>query len=442
MSKKNYILDTNVLLNDHQSIFRFEENNVIVPMVVLEELDQHKSGFSDKAIQARKVARYLDKLSKRGKLSEGVELDNGGTLQVIKTDMTGFEEKFDVLKNDNIIIHHAISNSYNKELPTIVVSMDINVRLKCRSIDILVEEYEPTEIRVMDTEYTGCTELEISAEEMNDFHKEGAIVVDEEIGFYANQFVTLNAGPQSKGLGRYIKQSNIIIKINEFTEEEMRIAPRNREQKFLLDALMDPSVKLVTATGKAGTGKTLLAAAASLRQVELSKKKGEDVLYKSMVIARPVMPLGKDIGFLPGDVNEKIRPYLQPIFDNLEFMMDEDKPNNSGHYSISDLMEDGTVQMEAITFIRGRTFHEQILIIDEAQNLTKHEIKTILTRAGEGTKIVLTGDVQQIDSPFLDQNNNGLSLILDKFKDEAIACHVHLDKGERSELAEISADIL
>jgi PhoH-like ATPase len=440
--KKNYVLDTNVLLHDNQSIFRFEENNVIIPMIVLEELDNHNEGLSDKAFHARKVARYLDKLSKRGKLCEGIELDNGGTLQVVQTDRTGFDESFDEKNNDNTIIYHAKANKYNPELETILVSMDVNVRLKARTLNIPVEGYEPTEIRQMDSDYRGHSEMFVTSEEIDEFFKTGGLRFDTDLALYDNQFVNLLVeGSTQSALGKYVKKYNTLLAINNFDKDDIKVKAKNREQRYLLDALMDPDIQLVTVTGKAGTGKTLLAAAAALQQVtDGSKKKA--ATYKNLVIARPIMPLGKDIGYLPGSKEDKILPYLQPIFDNLRFMMDESKPDKGGIYSIEDLMEEGLVQLEALTYIRGRTFHNQILIIDEAQNLTKHEIKTILTRAGEGTKIVLTGDVEQIDSPFLDQNNNGLSLVLDKFKDESIAAHIHLSQGERSVLAEKSATIL
>jgi PhoH-like ATPase len=320
--------------------------------------------------------------------------------------------------------------------------MDVNVRLKARTLSIPVESYEPTEIRQMDTNYKGHSEMVLEKEYIDQFFKDEGITFEDELDLYDNQFVNLLAEDGTgSGLGRYIKEVNTIIPVNQFSVEELKVEARNREQRYLLDALMDPSIQLVTITGKAGTGKTLLAAAAALKQVTDGTKR-KAATYNSLVIARPIMPLGKDIGYLPGSKEEKILPYLQPIFDNLRFMMGDGKPDKNGIYSIDQLMEEGLVQLEALTYIRGRTFHNQILIIDEAQNLTKHEIKTILTRAGEGTKIVLTGDVEQIDSPFLDQNNNGLSLVLDKFKDESIAAHIHLDQGERSVLAEKSATIL
>ena len=411
MSPKNFILDTNVLLLDYQSIFKFEENTVIIPMIVLEELDNHKEGRTQKAFNARQVQRYLDKLCKRGKLTEGVKLNNGGMLYVAEAPNAG-----DFPKNDDKIVGHASFTSLHcPEEETVLVSNDCNVRLKARALGLEAQGYEPSESRVIDKEFKGY--IELTAEEL----AEGLPPL------FDNQYVKTG-----DTLCRFNKASGELRNIK--YPKDLPVSARNDGQKFVLDALLDPTIKLVTITGKAGTGKTLLATGAGLSQVLCNE-------YRKLTVARPVMPMGNDLGFLPGTKEEKLLPWIQPIFDNIEFMLG-DKPNTKGTYSVDSMMEDGTLELEALAYIRGRTFHKQFLIIDEAQNLSSHEIKTIITRAGEDTKIILTGDIEQIDSPHLDEHNNGLSLVVDKVKDYAISAHIHLEESERSELAGLAADIL
>ena len=413
MSKKNFVIDTNILLLDPRSIFKFQDNNVIIPMIVLEELDNKKTVQGAVGYNAREVSRLLDKLSNpekgRGKLSQGASLNDGGTLFVYEASNAEFHEK-----NDNKIIAHAqyLHEMYAGET-TILVSNDCNVRLKARSMDILAEGYEPSDIKIEDKNFKGFKNL--TSEDCKDGLPD----------LYENEYVNID-----EGLGRFSNGSIISLKY----PKDLPVKALNTEQHYVLDALTDPKIKLVTITGKAGTGKTLLAAGAGLTQV-LNEN------FRKLVIARPIMPMGNDIGFLPGSKDEKLKPWMQPIFDNLEYMS-EDRVNDKGVYSIEDMMEEGLLELEALTYIRGRTFHNQFLIIDEAQNLSALEIKTIITRAGDNTKIILTGDVEQIDSPHLDTHNNGLSLVIDRFKSFGIAAHIHLEKCERSELAELAAENL
>ena len=411
-AKKNFVIDTNILLLDPRSIFKFQDNNVIIPMIVLEELDNKKTVAGSVGYNAREVSRLLDKLSNpekgRGKLSTGAKLNDGGTLFVYEhSDARIFK------KNDDKIIDHARYMNDKEDGTTILVSNDCNVRLKARSMDILAEGYEPSDIKVEDKNFKGFKNL--TSDELN----------DENIPLYENEYVNVE-----DSLGRYSNGDIVNLKY----PKELPVKAMNTEQHFVLDALTDPNIKLVTITGKAGTGKTLLAAGAGLTQTLNDK-------FRKLVIARPIMPMGNDIGFLPGSKDEKLAPWMAPIFDNLEFMA-QDRPNEKGVYSVEDMMEQGILELEALTYIRGRTFHNQFLIIDEAQNLSALEIKTIITRAGDITKIVLTGDVEQIDSPHLDAHNNGLSIVIDRFKSSNLAAHIHLEKCERSELAEFAAENL
>ncbi len=412
-NKKNFVIDTNILLLDPRSIFKFQDNNVIIPMVVLEELDNKKSVQGSVGYNAREVSRLLDKLSDpekgRGKLSEGASLNDGGTLFVYEDDTASICEK-----NDNKIIAHARAlHESDKDNMTILVSNDCNVRLKARGLDLLAEGYEPSDIKIEDKNFKGFKNL--TSEELN----EGKVSLQE------NEYVNVE-----DRLGRHSNGEIISLKY----PKDLPVEAKNTEQHFVLDALTDPKIKLVTITGKAGTGKTLLAAGAGLTQT-LNEN------FRKLVIARPIMPMGNDIGFLPGSKDEKLIPWMAPLFDNLEFLS-QDRPNDKGVYSVEDMMEQGILELEALTYIRGRTFHNQFLIIDEAQNLSALEIKTIITRAGDNTKIVLTGDVEQIDSPHLDAHNNGLSIVIDRFKTSHIAAHIHLEKCERSELAEFAAENL
>ena len=411
-AKKNFVIDTNILLLDPRSIFKFQDNNVIIPMIVLEELDNKKTVAGSIGYNAREVSRLLDKLSNpeknRGKLSTGAKLNDGGILFVYEhPDARIFK------KNDDKIIDHARFVDNNEDGTTILVSNDCNVRLKARSMNLLAEGYEPSDIKVEDKNFKGFKNL--SSDELN----------DENIPLYENEYVNVE-----DSLGRYSNGDIVNLKY----PKELPVKAMNTEQHFVLDALTDPNIKLVTITGKAGTGKTLLAAGAGLSQTLNDN-------FRKLVIARPIMPMGNDIGFLPGSKDEKLQPWMQPVFDNLEFMA-QDRPNEKGVYSVEDMMEQGILELEALTYIRGRTFHNQFLIIDEAQNLSALEIKTIITRAGDNTKIVLTGDVEQIDSPHLDAHNNGLSIVIDRFKSSALAAHIQLEKCERSELAEFAAENL
>jgi len=325
----------------------------------------------------------------------------------------------------------------------ILISKDINVRLKARGFGLVAEDHNPKELREANALYNGTQIIEADQDMMDILGLEKKYYRDdlEELEVFANQYYNFTTGLQHSILTRFNKELQIFQCIDEHKKGVMTIRAKNREQRYALDALLDPTIHLVTLTGHAGCGKTLLSVAAGLQAV----LHGET--YSKMIVSRPVMPLGKDLGYLPGSIEEKMNPYIQPIYDNIDFLFEEDRTkgkvtNSKQMYSVNQLLKDGVLQVEPLTYIRGRTIPNQYMIVDEAQNLSPHEIKTILTRAGEGTKIVLTGDIEQIDSPYLDKNNNGLTYAINKFKDESLAAHVTLVKGERSELAEKASEIL
>lgn len=425
---QKYVLDTNVLLQNFQSLFAFDTEETIIPLVVLEELDKHKK-HEKLGHNARQVARYLDKLSKRGDVTQGVELNNGGILKVVSvSDYYVGDLELDA-SNDNKIIATAHSED------AILISNDVLVRVKARGLGITAESYDPEEVRNLDTEYRGVVKLDLTFDEESTVTQEGfKTPQSEDKGIFANTYATLRTGLNSSRLVRYDASESMFKPFN-VPKSVMGIEPRSTEQKYLLNALLDPSISLVTVKGKSGSGKTLMAIAAALEMV-LEKE-----MYTKIIVTRAVEPMGRDIGYLPGTMEEKLGPWVKPVFDNIEYILG-DKPNNNGVYSVEDLKEQGVIEIEALTYIRGRTLPNQIILLDECQNLSIHEVRTILTRAGEGSKVIMLGDVEQIDSPYLDSHNNGLSYVVDKFKNEPIAAHITLEKCERSELAEKAVELL
>ncbi len=437
---KSFILDTNVLLYDPQAIFRFEENNIIIPITVIEEIDRFKKDMNETGRNARQVSRFLDELRKKGSLSSGIGLESGGTLRV-----EIYEEK--VMKRlppelreergDNRILAVAFDvKEKSGEQPVIFVTKDTNLRIKADAIGLVAEDYESDKVDIEEL-YTGFSEQEVEPEMIDRFHGQGW--VESQWGFLPNQFVTLRdmTNPSHTGIGRFDATKRQILPIRRVGREGVwSIHPRNREQNFALDVLLDDSIKLVTLVGKAGTGKTLLAIAAGLH------KTAEENVYNRLLVSRPVFPMGKDLGFLPGDIEEKLTPWMQPIFDNVELLLSGHEAEKRHSKGYKELMAMGLMEIEPLTYIRGRSIPNQYLIVDEAQNLTPHEIKTIVTRAGEGTKVVLTGDPYQIDNPYVDSSSNGLTYVVEKFKEEAISGHVTMMKGERSALAELAANLL
>ena len=433
--RKIFVLDTNVLIHDPYSIYNFRGNDIYLPIEVIEEIDKLKQK-PNTAIHARMASRVLEEIRKKGNLSDGIELPNDIFFKVEKTaDISLLPEglRKDVIDNHIIAVVMGIKKR-EPDRKVIFVTKDINLRIKADAVGVEVEDYSTDKV-VYDDLDKGYIEIEISKEIFDKFNKSGKIDISEfnpEFEPTPNFFFIFKCG-QEETAGRVIGD-----KVKKFLNGDINAwgaRARNQEQRFAMELLMDDNVKAVSLVGKAGTGKTLLAIAAGLEQVVERKK------YSKLYIARPIIPMGKDLGFLPGNEKDKLRPWMQPIFDNIEFLSDV-KGDKAGEKVITGLESMGLLKVEALTYIRGRSMPNAFIIIDEAQNLTPLEIKTIITRVGENTKIVFTGDPYQIDSAYLDANTNGLTYMADKLKNEKIAGHITLVKGERSPLAEIAAKLL
>lgn len=442
MQKKIFVLDTNVLIHNPRALFAFEDNRVVIPIVVIEEIDQFKKGLDEKSRNARQIGRYLDDLRKSGKLQEGVPTDQGGVIQVtVNREVADAASKLIFMdRNDNLIIGTALyfQEKYPKS-QVILVSKDVNVRIKADTVGIHAENFENDTIN-FDEFYTGWTHEELAID-LLDKLKSSQYINNPFENLYPNQFVriTSQGDPENIQTLRFNKDHNKLYKLSHYQGQDVfGITARNFEQEMALDLLLDDDIKLVSLSGKAGTGKTLLAIAAGLSKVV------DEEHYTRLVVSRPISPLGKDLGYLPGNKAEKFNPWMQPIYDNMDILLslhDEknDNPRNKKKASIEDYMDYGFLELEPLTYIRGRSLPDQYIIIDEAQNLSPHEMKTIITRAGKNTKIVLTGDPYQIDIPYLDAISNGLSVAVEKLKGETMVGHMTLEKGERSALADLAA---
>jgi PhoH-like ATPase len=440
--KKNFILDTNVLLHDPRSMFGFGDNNVVIPIYVIEEIDNFKRDLSSLGRNARQVSRYLDEFRAVGKLGDGVALGpEKGTLRVLVTErQLPKEMTADGHSIDNKILATALDlRDREKALPAVFVTKDTNLRIRADALGLHAEDYDVEEVK-LDTLWTGVAEVDVDAAEVNEFYTSGAVPVPPTSEPPSpNEFVVLRdrTNPQHSAVAKYSAARQAFVPLIKIAKEGVwGIRPRNKEQSFAMDLLLNDEIRLVTIVGKAGTGKTLLAIAAGLQ------KTMEDSVYQKLLVSRPIFPLGRDIGYLPGDVEEKLNPWMQPIFDNVEYLMNlsrSEKKQGRGYHELIDL---GIMEIEPLTYIRGRSIPNQYIIVDEAQNLTPHEVKTIITRVGDGTKIVLTGDPYQIDNPYVDQTNNGLIHVANRFKHERLAGHVTMSKGERSPLAELAANLL
>jgi len=434
--KKTYVIDTNVFLTNHESIFSYKNNDIIVPLKVLDEIDKHKKRQDGVGLNARSIIRTLDSLREKGNLHKGVRLAKGkGILSVRGYDFDHIPIGCDVSSADNQIIATAITEqAKNLKRKVILVTRDINMRVKCDSLDLLTEDYVSDQVvDNVGSLYTGFVKYLVDDETIDQFYNDENITVEkDDIELYPNQFIMLvsNLNEKKTALARFINYNTSLEKITEFKQGIWGLKPRNKEQTFALNLLLDPEVPIVTMYGKAGCGKTLMALATGLEQV-LEKN-----TYKKLIVSRPVQPLGKDIGFLPGTLEEKMRPWLMPIQDNLDFLM------NGRKSAMEIFFENGTIEIEALTYIRGRSISNAFIIIDEAQNLSVHELKTIVTRVGENTKIILTGDVEQIDNTYLDATSNGLTYAVEKLKNYELSGHMTLLKGERSKVATLAAKVL
>jgi PhoH-like ATPase len=441
MAKKQkiFVLDTSVLLHDHQSIINFKTNDVAIPITVLEELDKFKIGNDTKNFSAREVIRFIDKLSGSGSLQEWINLGKGlGKFRVVLESNPreiNAEYIYSVGKNDHKIINAALflkETEVKKEV--VLITKDINLRIKAKALGIAAEDYETGKVSNVELEQSSTYNVEgLDSEVIRQIFTKGKI---DENGLLGNKklnngYYILKNG-KSSSLAFYNNLTDQIERIEK--EFVYGIKPKNAEQAFAFNALINPHIKLVALQGVAGTGKTLLALASALEQ---SKN------FHQIILARPIIPLSnRDIGYLPGDANDKIGPYMEPLWDNLKFIKAQFGENEKKHKAILDMEQAGKIVITPLAFIRGRSLSNIMFIIDEAQNLTPHEVKTIITRAGENTKIVFTGDVNQIDTPYLDENSNGLAYLIDKLKGQELFAHVKLEKGERSELANLANELL
>ncbi len=432
---KNYILDTNVLLHDPNSLLNFDDNRVLVPIEVIEEIDRFKREATERGQSARTVSRTLDGLRIQGRLSEGVKLENGGSLRIIFRNGNGNGHvMIDKHAVDGRIVALALDvQKSTPNVPTILVTKDINLRIKADALGLQAQDYETDRVMIKDL-YTGMTELAVSPAKVAAFRASGELELDVERA--PNEYCTLmeEGSPKRAALTKVDATGKKLVPIIDVREGVWGIKPRNREQHFAFDALLDDRIKLVTLMGKAGTGKTLMAMAAGLKRTVVDRE------FRRLVVARPTIPVGKELGFLPGTLEEKLNPWMQPIHDALELLSDL----NMGHDQrrSHDLMRSGSIVVEALSYIRGRSIAHQYMVIDEAQNLTPLEVKTIVTRVGQASKVVFTGDPYQIDNPYVDSASNGFNYLVKKFKGQPVAAHIELQKGERSELAELAANLL
>ncbi len=440
MAKKTYVLDTSVYLTDSQSIFSYGNNDIVIPLKVLEEIDMHKKRQDSVGVNARSIIRIFDALREKGNLHKGVRLEKGkGIIKVRSCDRSLMPKDLSSNHADHIIIATALTEKTehpNKKL--IVVTRDINMRVICDSLQLACEDYVHSQVvENVESVYGGLTEYLIDDQIIDRFYdKEDIFLEPNEQKLYPHQFVMLisNANEKKTALARFIDYNKPLMTVGHYKEGVWGIKPRNKEQLFALDLLMDPTINIVTLVGKAGSGKTLCAIAAGLQQ-SFDTSRAEP-LYKRVIVSRPVQPLGKDIGFLPGSLEEKMTPWLAPIQDNLQYLMGDDRA------TLEMYMEKKVIEIEALTYIRGRSISNAFIVIDEAQNLTNHELKTIVTRVGEGTKIIFTGDIEQIDNVYIDETTNGLTNAVEKFKEHDISGHITLRKGERSMLATLAAKVL
>lgn len=438
--KKIFVLDTSVIIYNHNALRTFQEHDVVIPINVLEELDNFKKGNDNKNFEAREFIRDLDALSQDKKITEWTPIDPEGNRGNFMIAMSGHsavdaEEVFGEIKHDHKILNVAMSiQAQNPKRKVILVSKDVNLRLKAKALDLLAEDYETGKIKNVENLFKGKNTLDdVDPVIINRIYKEGSVPYEEVMKDKpsGNSYFILKS-PKSSTLAYFNPTANTIERVEK--NLVCKIKPRNAEQVFAMHALLNPEVRLVTLQGVAGTGKTLLAIAAALEQQKD---------YNQIYVARPIVPLSnKDIGFLPGDAISKVNPYMEPIWDNLKLIQSQFRETERAFKKITELVDTEKIVVTPLAFIRGRSLSNIFFIVDEAQNLTPHEIKTIITRAGEGTKIIFTGDIYQIDTPYLDSQSNGLSYLIHKFRGQPIYAHVTLEKGERSELANLANDLL
>lgn len=434
---RKVIVDTNVILFDALAINKFKQADIFIPFSVIEEVDRFKRDLGENGRNARQFSRFIDVLRSKGSLAAGVELEKSGSYVYVNADtkFEGLPAEMDMVKADNRILATALymQTAYPKGVVELITK-DINLRIKADVFGINAKDYDPENTQFEDM-YTGVKEIELEPNLIDEFYKNKGVAIPEGIKLLANQYVIMKdvSNPNHSAIGRFSERDGVVVPLISPTESIWGIHPRNVEQSFALDCLLNDDILFVSLVGKAGTGKTLMAIAAGLHKtLDVGR-------FQRLLVSRPIFPMGRDIGYLPGDVEQKLNPWMQPIFDNVEFLMGADK-KAAGR--AQELINQGMLNIEPLTYIRGRSIPNQYLIVDESQNLTPHEIKTIVTRAGQGTKVVLTGDCYQIDNPYVDSANSGLTYSVERFKGHKISAHVTLTKGERSELAEMAANIL
>ncbi len=433
--RRKVVIDTNVILFDAFALLKFGDADIHIPFAVIEEVDKFKRDQGENGRNARQFSRFVDVLRGKGSLAQGVQIDNHETYVYITTDMgiSGIGTELDTTKADNRILSTALAlQKQHPRSKVELISKDINLRIKADVYGIFATDYDNSDVNQEDL-YEGYKEFEVTPAQIEKFYQEKKLVLEQKL--YGNQYVILkdSTNANHSAIGRYSLKDKAIVPLINPPDSIWGITARNVEQSFALDALLNDEIMMVSLVGKAGTGKTLLAIAAGLF------KTLDEGRFQRLLVSRPIFPMGRDIGYLPGDIEQKLNPWMQPIFDNVEFLMGADK-KAAGR--AQELINQGMLNIEPLTYIRGRSIPKQYLIVDEAQNLTPHEIKTIVTRAGSGTKVVLTGDIYQIDNPYVDSANSGLTHAVERFKGQEIAAHVTLTKGERSALAELAANIL
>lgn len=436
VARKTFVIDTNVLLHDPNALKNFHDNDVVIPLVVLEELDSLKRASNELGHNARDVIRYIDSLKTlhQGDLGKGVKIPEGPTVRIhleTKTDkITNFPLPLDRNSNRILMMAHMLRQKGER---IVFVSKDFVTRVKAEAMELEAEDYENQKV-TFDKMYKGIRKLEVNKKDIDLFYKEG--VIETHLDFSPNEYCLLTSPEKSTALCKFNKNSKKLEPLLQISKDIWGINPLNIEQRCAIDLLLREDIHLVTLIGQAGTGKTLMALACGMKKVF------DDNHYSRILVSRPIVPLGKDIGYLPGTKEEKLFNWMQPIYDNLEFLCETTSGQGNGKASMEFIMESKKIEMEAVTYIRGRSLPKIYMIIDEAQNLTPHEIKTVISRAGHGTKVVLTGDPTQIDNPYLDRDSNGLTYTVSKFRNQKLYGHIYLDKTERSELAAVAAEIM
>ena len=433
--RKVYVLDTNVLLHDPASLMRFEDNQVIIPIDVIQEVDRFKHEQSERGQNARQVSRLLDSLRNGSSLAEGVHLDNGIELRVLCDPNDPLSSSGEKADNHILRIARDIQRQ-QPQLPVIIVTKDINLRIRADAMGLRAQDYESDRVFLSDL-YTGHTELELAAADVDRLRSQKGLPLPDGVDLSPNQYALVRPADGSKGtvLARRLGAEPRLKALDRFEEGVCGILPRNKEQFYVLDALLDDDIKLVTIMGKAGTGKTLLAIAAALHQVLVRRR------WRGVVVARPTVAVGKEIGFLPGDIENKMAPWMRPIVDTIEFLFDTAK-GISRKTDLKALLKSGVIEIQPLSYIRGRSISNRFIVVDEAQNLSPLEVKTVITRVGYASKVIMTGDPYQIDNPYVDSASNGFNALVERFRPQPIAAHVELRKGERSELAELAANLL